>query len=232
MKTVLSHIFVLFCMLVSCNQNAQKNIQVLAPDAFASKIKVETNLQLIDVRTPEEYQKDHINQAQNINWNDSKFEDQIVKLDKTKPVFVYCLAGGRSAKAAQKLSDLGFTQIYDLEGGMLKWNASGAAQQPEKIIGMCAQEYNEMLNTDKKVLVDFYAEWCGPCKKMAPYLKKIQEEMGDKVTIVRLDVDQHKTMAKEMKIEALPTLVLYQNQKIIWQYSGYISKEDLEKHLK
>jgi thioredoxin len=96
---------------------------------------------------------------------------------------------------------------------------------------MCSQEYKELLKTDKKVLIDFYAEWCAPCKKMTPFLIKMQKEMAEKVTIVRLNADENKTLISEMKIDELPTLLLYQNNKVIWKHSGYLSEEDLTKQL-
>ena len=96
---------------------------------------------------------------------------------------------------------------------------------------MCSQEYAELLNTDKKVLIDFNAKWCAPCKKMAPYLDKMQKEMADKVVIIRLDADENKTLISEMKIEELPTLLLYENKEVKWKHSGYISEEDLKKQL-
>jgi thioredoxin len=87
------------------------------------------------------------------------------------------------------------------------------------------------LNTDKKVLIDFNAKWCAPCKKMAPYLDQMQKDLADKVVIIRLDADENKTLIKEMKIDELPTLLLYENKEIKWKHSGFISEEDLKKQL-
>jgi thioredoxin len=101
----------------------------------------------------------------------------------------------------------------------------------DKIIGMCSQEYAELLNTDKKVLIDFYAEWCAPCKIMTPYLLQMQKDLADKVVIIRLNADENKTLMKEMKIDELPTLLLYENKEIKWKHSGFISEEDLKKQL-
>jgi rhodanese-related sulfurtransferase len=76
------------------------------------------------VRTPKEYADQHLDNAVNIDWNGDNFVGQAQKLDKSKPVFVYCLAGSRSKSAANKLHELGFKEIYNLEGGILKWNAA------------------------------------------------------------------------------------------------------------
>lgn len=95
-------------------------IQTLNKTTFQAKLK-QTGVQLLDVRTPSEYSAGHINQAKNMNIYDPTFRDQAAKLDKTKPVAVYCKAGSRSMKAAQVLQEMGFKRIYNLEGGYLSW---------------------------------------------------------------------------------------------------------------
>jgi len=231
MKATLFSLLFIGFLLTNCNGQTEKKYESIAPTAFAHKIKATTNAQIIDVRSPEEFAGQHIENAKNINWNGNDFDGKVSEYDKTKPVFVYCMIGGRSKKAAEKLQELGFKTIYELQGGIMKWNAAGLSIPSDKIIGMCSQEFKELLNSDKKVLIDFYAEWCAPCKKMTPYLLKMQKEMAEKVTIVRLNADENKTLITELKIDELPTLLLYQNNKVIWKHSGYISEEDLTKQL-
>lgn len=93
-------------------------------------------------------------------------------------------------------------------------------------------QYNALLNSNKLVLVDFYADWCAPCKKMKPYLDEISKEMKDKVVVVRIDADANKALAKALKVDALPVLLLYKGKKQIWSYKGYISKAEVVKKLK
>lgn len=218
-------------LLLSCKGQPAGNIEKMTPAQFSKKLQSENNPQLLDVRTPTEYSSEHIDKAVNVNWNGPNFEAEAAKFDKAKPIFVYCKIGGRSSQAAAKLSQMGFTKVYDLDGGILKWTADGFAPKSDRIIGMCSQEYNELLQTDKLVLVDFYAKWCAPCKKMAPYLDQMTAEMKDKVTIVRLDADEHKTLMGDMKISELPALFLYKDKKIVWQHTGFISEEELRKQL-
>ena len=95
--------------------------------------------------------------------------------------------------------------------------------------------YDEAIKAAKKsgklIFIDAYTEWCGPCKKMAPYLDKMTTELKDNVIIIRIDVDKNEALANELKIEALPTLMLYENKKVTWQTVGFITEEDLRKKL-
>ncbi len=215
--------------LTSCNGQTQKNSKLIDPVAFKKEIAATPNAQILDVRTPEEYASEHLQNAQNVNWLSPDFVANTSKYDKSKPVFVYCKSGRRSHLAAEKLAELGFTTIIEMEGGILKWTSEGLSKPDEKRIGITQKEYADLLNSDKKVLIDFYAEWCAPCKKMTPYLLKMQKELGDKMVIIRLDADKNKSLLLEMKISELPTLLLYENKQLKWQHSGYISESDLKK---
>lgn len=218
-------------IFTSCNGQTTGNFEEIAPKEFSEKIKFTKNPLVLDVRTPDEFTSEHIDNAVNINWNSPDFVSKTDSYDKSKPVFVYCLSGGRSKKAAAKLNELGFTKVYELEGGILKWKADGMMKNSTKQIGMTQDDFNKLLHTDKKVLVDFYAEWCAPCKKMEPYLLKMQKELADKVTIIRIDVDKNKTLATQMKIDQLPIVILYQNHEVKWKNLGYIDEQDLKKQL-
>ncbi len=224
-------LLILCFAFLSCNGQASKKSQTIDAKAFNEKIATTPNPQILDVRTPGEFSSDHIDKALNVDWLGNNFVTGTEKLDKTKPVFVYCKSGGRSQSAVDKLEELGFTNIYQLQGGILKWEAAGLSKPSNKITGMTVQEYNKLVDSDKKVLIDFYAEWCAPCKKMKPYLLKMEQELADKVTIIRLDADKNKTLMTEMKISELPTLLLYEKATVKWKHSGFISEEDLRKQI-
>jgi thioredoxin len=218
--------------LFSCQGQESGKIEKLDAKVFNAKIENGSKIQLLDVRTPEEYSKQHIGNATNVNYNGTDFEQQIAAFDKSKPVYVYCLSGGRSSQAAAKLAEMGYTKIYELEGGIMKWNAAGLAKASLETIGMTQDGFNKLLISDKKILIDFYAEWCAPCKKMAPYLDKMSKEMADQVTIIRIDADKNKTLVDQLKIDGLPTLLLYENKELTWKSVGFISEDDLNKKLK
>src|SRR5688572_26704031 len=104
------------------NCSKGQNVETVSVNDFESKLKATENAQLLDVRTTGEYTEGHLDKAKNIDWNGDSFETEVQKLDKSKPVFVYCLVGGRSKKASSKLKDVGFTTVYNLDGGYMKWS--------------------------------------------------------------------------------------------------------------
>lgn len=220
----------------SCQNNANGIGGKLEVNAFEQNINLDKNIQLIDVRTPGEYAEGFIGNAKNIDWNGGNFATESAKLDKTKPVYVYCLAGGRSASAASKLKEMGFTQVFDLKGGMNAWrNAakpiSATENAPAKLetSDLSLFDFNKQITDNQLVLVDVYAPWCGPCKKMAPYLAEIAEEKKNKLTFLKVNADESQEIVKNLSVEELPTLILYKNGKRVYTNIGLITKADLLK---
>jgi thioredoxin 1 len=92
--------------------------------------------------------------------------------------------------------------------------------------------FSEMIKGDKPVLVDFYADWCGPCKLMAPVLKEVKSRLKDQVTILKVDVDKNQQAANAYQVQGIPTLILFQGGKIKWRQSGVVNAAQLEQVLK
>ena len=101
------------------------SVESILPRAFAEKLKNTSGAQLIDVRSPQEFQSGHLRKARNINVQGPGFQSQAEKLKKDQPVFVYCRSGGRSRMAAGQLAGMGFEEIYDLSGGIMSWMSKG-----------------------------------------------------------------------------------------------------------
>ena len=233
MKTRLFSLLFISFLFLSCQGQATKPVQTLDVKTYAEKLKNTEKPQLLDVRTPEEFGVEHLENAANVNVNSPDFATKASQYDKSKPIFVYCKVGGRSAQAADKLVAMGFTEVYNLEGGIMKWTTAGMpkAGQTAKTGGMTVEDYQKLVASDKKVLINFTAVWCAPCQKMKPYILKMQEEMKDQIKIVRVDADENKSLTETMKIEGLPMIIIYENGKEVWRNLGYISEEDLKKHL-
>ena len=217
--------FALF-LFSSCNSQ-NPSVKNLNPSQFEKGI-AQADIQLVDVRTPEEYKEKHITGSKNINIDDANFETEIKSLDKSKPIYLYCLAGARSKRAADFAANNGFKEVYNLESGINSWlgeNKPVTNSNGEKVksnsIGMSFDDYLAHLKASNKlVLVDFNAVWCGPCKTLKPIVQKVIKKNADKVELFDIDVDKNSTVANTMNVRSIPLLILYKQGKEVWRNLG------------
>lgn len=87
--------------------------------------------------------------------------------------------------------------------------------------------FSELINQDKPVLVDFFAVWCGPCKMLGPILNQVKDNLGDRVSIIKIDVDKNKGLAEKYQVRGVPTMLLFKNGKQVWRQSGVLQKDEL-----
>lgn len=221
-------------LVYSCSTGQTKNENsYLSPTEFAQQMTVLQDVTVLDVRTPKEFNSGYIKGAINLDWNNDNFETEVEKLDKSKPIMVYCLSGGRSAAAAQHLKSRGFEEIYQMNGGIMSWRSENLPEESTiNTTSMNFKDYDKLLTSDKAVLVDFYAEWCAPCKKMEPYLNAIAEDSKDKVVVVRIDADKNPELCKQLKVSGLPVLKLYKNKELLWDQLGFVDEETVREQIK
>lgn len=218
-------------LFIACQSQQKSNFQLDA-EAFEKGIQ-QPGVQLLDVRTAGEFKNGHIKNALQADWNiASQFADRTQHLYKDRPVYVYCLSGARSQAAAQTLRAAGYKQVYELTSGFAGWKRAGKpvegnANLPQMPLG----QYQQEINSDKVVLVDFGASWCPPCKKMEPILDELVKEKAGQFKLVKVDGGKDTEIMKAQNVEALPVFIIYKNGKETWRHQGIVSKEELLKNL-
>ncbi|SDB49056.1 Rhodanese-related sulfurtransferase [Flavobacteriaceae bacterium MAR_2010_188] len=124
MKNIYFILLVALLGFASCQEPKVNEVTIVSPEEVQTLLDME-DVQLVDVRTSKEYTAENIPGAQNIDFNSPTFDEDILKLDKSRPVILYCQKGGSSSKCAAKLKDAGFIKVYDLDGGITKWKFRG-----------------------------------------------------------------------------------------------------------
>lgn len=209
----------------------------LDPPSF-NRLAQEKRGLVLDVRTPAETAQGHLPGASFIDVRDPQFEKKASRIDKQRPVFVYCASGGRSATAASTLQRLGFKEVYNLAGGIRAWKSAGlpvetsaAPSTPSSAAPLSIEAFDALLAKDSRVLADFQTPWCTPCQTMAPIVEALREKWAGKATVIRVDVDQSDALAARERIEGIPTFVLYVGGKERWRQTGEVPRDVLEAQL-
>jgi len=212
-------------------QNRQGDVDA---NTFNALYNNNPNAVLLDVRSEQEFAGGHIKGAENYNYNAPDFSNRIQMLDKSKTYFVYCLSGSRSASAITMLRTNGIIRVYQLKGGLLAWQHEGLPLEgvPSQENALNDHIYDSLINVSDYVMIDFYAPWCGPCKKIEPVVNEIAERYRGKVAVFRVNIDYNKEMTQKLGVLEIPLIKIYKKGKIINNYIGVIGKEELESNFR
>ena len=231
MKYLFNYIITIILSLTLFSCNAQ--ITALNAAEFEAGINDKDSIQILDVRTAGEYNGGHIKGALLADWNNKEeFNRRVTFVDKTKPVYVYCLAGSRSAAAATKMRAEGYEKVYELSGGINAWKAaSKPVEGTSNTKQMSLDEFNLAVNSSTTVLVDFGAAWCPPCRIMEPVLNSLATNNPGKFKLVKVDGGKDEEMLETYKVTALPVFILFKNGKQVWRRDGVASEKEIAEQL-
>ena len=205
--------------------------QNLPVESFEKKLLETPNAFLLDVRTSGEFGGGHLPKATNIDFRSPDFANKIKGLPKDKPVFVYCLSGGRSAQAAEILRNEGF-QVTELQGGYLKWTTK--LKPLEGVPNVKHDDawdliaFGKLIQGENAVVVDFYAKWCAPCLKMMPTVDKLSNDYKGKVTVLKVEADGNQAVLQKYAIDEIPSFLVFQKGKLLQKTSGFREEAQLK----
>jgi rhodanese-related sulfurtransferase len=227
------HLWIVFlCLFGSVTSSYSQNNKELAFDEFEMQIN-RPGVQLLDVRTLQEYNEGHIKNSLQADWlNREQFIERIQYLEKNKPLYVYCGSGVRSKEAGKWLRNNGFKQVHELQNGLIVWKKNKKPIEAVVAINqMSLSEYQSLLDTSTVVLVDFGTTWCPPCRKMEPVLDQLQKELASNFILIKINAGIHTEIMQQLRIENIPVFIIYKNGKEVWRKEGLVSLIELKSQL-
>ncbi|HTD98708.1 MAG TPA: rhodanese-like domain-containing protein [Mucilaginibacter sp.] len=201
----------------------------LTVDSFAAKISGQTKPQIIDVRTPEEFEINHINDAINIDLTKNNYLEGLKQFDKSKPVFIYAIQNYRPGLLARELREKGYTEVYELKSGIANWIGAGRPYYSSAKNIVSLNEYKKLIADHRLVLVDIGTKYCGACVKVKKMVDSLKTENNNAYEILQLELYNNPRLAADLKeIQSVPTILFYKEGQLVWKKTGLtFTKEEL-----
>lgn len=234
MKIISVFVFsILFAMACEA-QNSEVNH--VSSAEFSDLISANDGV-LLDVRTIPEFYGGHIPNSEQMNYYAKDFKQSLLMLPKDKPIYIYCNTGYRSRKAANTLVENGYNRVYNLRRGIMEWNlldlpvvsnpGAGTVQENRMDIA----EFQALLQSDKPVLIDFYAPWCAPCRQMMPMIDSLGIEFQNNLQLVKINADASKELMRQIRLGTVPYFALIYRNEVLFSHEGVITRQQLEEVL-
>ncbi|MAJ13132.1 MAG: hypothetical protein CMD09_03910 [Flavobacteriales bacterium] len=225
-------LFFILILSISCgdkNTLIYEKIDILS----LNKILNDKDIIVLDVRTSEEINAGYIPNSTFIDYYDNNFENKINLIDRSKKIYILCKSGGRSVKAVEILSKKGFRNVYNLEGGFMRWKANKMPYDINLVnndssnsVLISEISLDSLIKNNSNTLIYISTKWCFPCKKMEPTIDKLIAD-NSSLKVIKIDLDANIYAQERFDIKSLPALVLYENNSVVWRKNGIIAYDDL-----
>ena len=220
-------------LLISMSIFGQKEIISQVDALEFDRLVKQNNGILLDVRTSSEFNNGHIANSGNLNFYSLSFRKKLSLLPRDQAIYLYCNTGYRSEKAAEFLLNNGYSNVYNLEHGIMEWDLEEfpvivePGARPDLDNKMETERYYALIKSDPLVFIDFYAPWCGPCRKMMPLIDSLKVEYLEDIHVVKINVDASKKLIKHLKLIGVPYLAFYNKGELVYTQNGAATRAEL-----
>jgi len=220
--------------LISCFSKKSDQLQSINVDEMEGLMRPYANLQIVDLRTTEDFISAHLPGAINIDRNSPTFDKEIAGLNAKEPVFFYCENGTNSALVAKDLAKRNFSKVYDIIGGYAAWTGANKkvlqvdrVARPEPVTRL---EYNSIVKKSELVLFQFSPSSVDPAvlNKIDGMVASVVKPKAGEINFIKYNYQDQVSLARDLKVNNLPTLILYRSGEEVWRYEGMIEKTELE----
>ncbi|MGZ3750917.1 MAG: thioredoxin domain-containing protein [Mucilaginibacter sp.] len=218
-------VIIIALLALGIEARAQVSQAKLSIDDIEARINQSKQPQIIDARSAEEFAQIHLKNAIFLDTDPAKAASQLNALNKQKPVFVYAIGNLRSGILAKQLRVKGFSEVYEIPGGIANWVGSGKPVETFVKKGLTLAGFQNIIGKEKLVLVDFGSKYCPGCIKMAPVVDSASTETG--IPLIKVEVFDNTQLAHQLKINVIPNIALYKDGVLIWQKNGLFPKSEI-----